>query len=64
MLNAIYASKIFKSSTRQDRIIHAFDNPLNKALVKQLSEYIPDSVDIDEVNFPSVIKNIKCYSPR
>lgn len=49
MLNAIYASKIFKSSTRQDRIIHAFDNPLNKALVKQLSEYIPDSVDIDEV---------------
>ena len=49
MLNAIYASKIFKSSTRQDRIIHAFDNPLNKALVKQLSEYVPDSVDIDVV---------------
>ena len=40
--DAIFASKLFKSSNRQDKIKAALDNPLNVELVKQLSSYLDD----------------------
>lgn len=36
----IFASKLFKTSTRQDKIRAAAQNPVNAELVKQLSEYV------------------------
>lgn len=37
---AIFASKLYKSSTNQYKIRAALDNPVNSELVKQLDEYI------------------------
>lgn len=37
MLNAIYASKLYRSSPRKDKIEAAFDNPINSELVGQLA---------------------------
>ena len=42
MMKAIYASKFYKSSKRQDSIRSAIADPLNKELVQQLREYIDD----------------------
>lgn len=38
MLESIYASKLYRSSARKDKIRSAIENPLNKELVSQLAE--------------------------
>lgn len=46
---SIYASRLFKYSKHQDRIIAAITNPINSELVSQLSEYVDlDSIDTVE----------------
>lgn len=42
MLEAILASKMYLSSNRKDRIIHAFNNPSNAQLIQQLDSYVTD----------------------
>ena len=41
-MQAIYASKMFRSSKRKSRIISAMENPINVELVQQLREYLDD----------------------
>ncbi len=41
-MQAIFASKIFKSSPRQDAIRAAINDPINKELVQQLSAYLDE----------------------
>ena len=41
-MQAIFASKMFKSSTRQDAIRAAINDPINAELVQQLSEYLDE----------------------
>lgn len=41
-MKPIYASRLFKASTRKDKIIAAIQNPVNAELVQQLEEYLSD----------------------
>ena len=41
-LDAIYACKLYKASRNKHRIHAAVDDPINKELVQQLSEYLDD----------------------
>lgn len=41
-MKSIYASKLFRSSRRQSKILAAMDNPINVELIKQLEEYLDD----------------------
>lgn len=41
-INAIYACKLYKASSRKDKIRAAAQNPLNSELVTQLNEYLDD----------------------
>ena len=57
---SIYASRLFKYSKHQDRIIAAINNPINSELVSQLSEYVDlDSIDTvePEVNVDTKINS-------
>lgn len=48
-MKSIYCSKLYKSSSRKDKIRAAMKNPLNAPLVKQLEEYLDDKyIDIIE----------------
>lgn len=42
-LSKIYASKIYLTSSRQDRIHAAIEDPMNIELVKQVADYLDDS---------------------
>lgn len=42
MIEYIYASKIFQSSSNQERILANLSNPINKELIVQLEEYLDD----------------------
>ena len=50
MLEAIYSSKMYRSSRHKDKIKSAIDNPINSELVKQLSSYldVPEKEDKKE----------------
>lgn len=41
-VNRITASKVFRASSRKQKILAAMEDPINKALVEQLEEYIGD----------------------
>lgn len=41
-IEAIYASKLYKASSRKDKIKATISNPINKELVLQLEEYLDD----------------------
>ena len=41
-MNAIFASKLFRSSTRQDKIRAALADPVNMELVQQLRSYLDE----------------------
>ena len=41
-MKAIFASKIYKASTRKDKIKAAIADPLNSELIQQLSSYLDD----------------------
>lgn len=59
---SIYASRLFKYSKHQDRIIAAITNPINSELVSQLSEYVDlDSIDTiePEVNVDTKVNSTK-----
>lgn len=53
-MKAVYASKLYKASTRKDKIRSAINDPRNQELVKQLREYLddeyltPEYVDVPE----------------
>ena len=42
-MEAIFASKFYKASSRKDEIRAALENPINHELVQQLKDYIDDS---------------------
>lgn len=42
MLEAILSSKFYKSSTRKEKILAAYNNPVNSELVKQLTSSLDD----------------------
>lgn len=48
MLNAIYASKLYRSSPRKDKIEAAFDNPINAELVGQLATALDEQYQTPE----------------
>lgn len=48
MLNAIYASKLYRSSPRKDKIEAAFDNPINSELVGQLATALDEQYQTPE----------------
>lgn len=48
-LSRIYASEIYVTSTRKDRIHAAVNNPFNAELVQQLSDYLDDDAK-EELN--------------
>ena len=41
-VKSIYASKLFRSSRRQNKILAAMENPINTELIKQLEDYLDD----------------------
>lgn len=45
-MNAIFASKLYKTSTRKKKIASALNNPLNTELIQQLRSYVEDTDDI------------------
>lgn len=57
-MNAIFACKLYKSSTRKQKIQAALKNPVNAELVKQLSECLDDEYKpLTKLN-DGVIKNV------
>lgn len=49
-MQSIFASKFFKSSTRQDSIRAAINDPINTELVQQLSEYLDEEYRHPQLN--------------
>lgn len=47
-MNAIFASKLYKISSRKDKLQAAISNPINAELVKQLNSYIEEPEDVSE----------------
>lgn len=52
-MKAIYSSKLFRSSSRKDKIKAAIENPLNSELVQQLREYLDDEYVSEEYLDPN-----------
>lgn len=62
-MNAIFACKLYKSSTRKQKIQAALKNPVNAELVKQLSECLDDEYKpLTKLN-DGVIKNVSDTNP-
>ena len=61
MLEAIYSSKMYRSSRHKDKIKSAIDNPINSELVKQLSSYldVPEKEDKKEVEVNQDVKGTR-----
>lgn len=61
MLEAIYSSKMYRSSRHKDKIKSAIDNPINSELVKQLSSYldVPEKEDKKEVEVNQDVKDTR-----
>lgn len=49
-MKSIYASKLYKSSTRKDKIKAAIENPINAELVAQLAEYLDEDYQQPDAN--------------
>lgn len=47
-MKSIFSCKLYKSSTRKDKIRAALINPINKELVQQLESYLGDSQESEE----------------
>ena len=47
-MNAIYASKLYRLSSRKNKIDSAIKSPLNVELVKQLDSYIDEPEDVSD----------------
>ena len=47
-MNAIFASKLYKTSTRKNKIASALQNPINTELVKQLKSYLDEPEDVTD----------------
>lgn len=47
-MNAIFASKLYKTSTRKGKIASALQNPINTELVKQLKSYLDEPEDVTD----------------
>ena len=47
-MNAILSSKLYKISSRKDKIASAMKNPINVELVKQLDSYIDQPEDVSD----------------
>lgn len=69
-MKSVYASKLYKSSKYQDKIRANMNNPINKELVAQLSEYLSDEavVNVENDDLASVAQesngNVKNESTR
>lgn len=48
MMKAIYASKLYKTSTRKDKIHAAMESPVNAELVSQLAKYLDEDYQTPE----------------
>ena len=48
MMNAIFASKLYKISSRKDKLQAAISNPINAELVKQLNSYVEEPEDVSK----------------
>lgn len=57
MISAILSSKMYKSSSRKNKINSAYNDPLNSELVQQLESYLYTKDDSDKVE--SIIDNDK-----
>ncbi len=51
-MEAIFSSKLYRTSKRKDKIASAMQNPINLELVKQLEEYLDDSYKEQAVHHP------------
>ena len=49
-MEAIFASKLYKTSRRKDKIAAAISNPINVELVQQIQDYLGDEEDSEVVN--------------
>ena len=47
-MKAIYASKLYKTSTRKNKIHAAIQNPVNAELVSQLAKYLDEEYQSPE----------------
>lgn len=47
-MKAIFASKLYKTSTRKGKIASALQNPINTELVKQLKSYLDEPEDVTD----------------
>lgn len=64
-MQAIFSCKMYKASTRKDKIRAAINNPINKELVQQLSEYLDEEYrNPKEVEQPSSDKSDVANSPK
>lgn len=61
MLEAIYSSKMYRSSRHKDKIKSAIADPINSELVKQLSSYldVPEKEDKKEVEVNQDVKDTR-----
>ena len=64
-MNAIFASKLYKSSNRKQKIVAAIQNSVNAELVQQLREYLAEPEDVsDALNEKSETKTRSDVRPE